>query len=72
MGYGATETFDLTHFVYFSVPDNYRGVIGNWWWAVLKGEVTALRDYQWVFKGSLMKLIWFNTVLNGNESVTVS
>lgn len=49
----------MTHFVYFFAAVHYRGVIGSWWewawwWAMLKGEVTALReDYWWAFKGSL-------------------
>lgn len=29
-------------------------------------------DCQWVFKGSLLKLIWCNTVPNRDVSVTVS
>lgn len=65
----------LSIFVFLLIS---RGVIRNWWergwwWTVLKGEVTVLRgDYQWVSKGSLLKLIWINTVLSHNESMIVS
>lgn len=33
MGYWAIGTFDLTHFIYFSIPVNDRAVTGEWeWW----------------------------------------
>lgn len=63
----ALQTCGLPHFVCFSVPVVSRGVMGL-------EMVVGRSDGGWhrLFSTSLSKLIWFNTFLNHDGSVTIS